>query len=294
MKKSILVLAALLLGFPCWTNAEPLSFEQAANVTGSNGGFELGGGASYGYQRLRQEGDLAARYVSDFPIFMRLGFTGFEFNASVPYSSLSSTIEESDVRGFRDVGVGLKLNTLIFPALLLGVGVNGSIPTVAEGNLLFGEGAAVNPFAAFDILTSNWLFHVFFGYNFQFQYQRAAEGQDTTVTFRPGNQWQYGVGTEIGILNELWLLAELSGTYYGEARSAGDFLPGSQGNVWSVYPGLRLQVTPLKVKAGVEIPLRSAEDRPTFVPTYDWRVLGTVSFLIPFGSTSAKAEKQGY
>jgi opacity protein-like surface antigen len=297
MKKILMAMVMLAFGIPLG-HAEPLSFEQAANVTGSNGGFQLGAGYSYGSQNVPQ-GDTPAisRFYSNVPIFARLGFPGFEIRVAAPYSSIASNIQEhglTDVQGFRNIDLGAKFNALLLPFMDFGVGAGVVLPTIDANQYLYGEGLAVTPFAALDILTDPLLFHFNLGYTYVSQYQRATPNGETTIAFRPGDEWHYGVGVEVAPVEPLWILAEFSGTYYGQAKSAGDFVSSSGGNIMSFFPGLRLQCTPLKAKAGVEIPLTPKANRPAFVPNYDWRLMGEVSLLVPFGSTSAQSKKGGY
>jgi hypothetical protein len=286
MKGFIPLACLVLMAIPGSVSGEPLSFEQAANVTGFHGGVEYGLDAAYGLAFVpRLDQRTIARRVFEVPLVLHLGWPALEFSLDMPYANIRTDPAESRqvyFSGFRGIGAGAKYNVFVLPLLTLGAGVQGHLPILGQDQWLYGEGLSVYPFVAGDVITNYFIFHLHIGWNYGVPYQRLQEEGNNTVTFKPADTLRIALGAETEIDHGFWFLLEAADLAYGQAFSGGEYLPQSDRTIFTLTPGFRFQSSPFKFKAGVQIPLSGANRWPAFAPTYDWLILAGVSLVYPF------------
>jgi len=289
-KRCSCLFTIILLGVPMLANAEPIAFEQAANVTGMTG-IEIGCEIDYSYEKIEQEGASAIENtITDIPIFVRLGFPVLEIKLTMPYGNVSDNVSAAmgeDFSGIRNVGVGLKTGLLALPIFNLAVGLNTKFPTAEPEKYFFGEGLALNPFMAADLDIMIVKLHAHVGYEYRGGYNTSfnpltSVNLTDAVELKPGDATKWALGIEIPTGDFFFLHAELIGTSYGEVKLDGNPIEDSAGSTMSFVPGIRLQKGPFKAKFGYAIPLEKAEDRPQAAPRSDWRIIGGVSLLFGF------------
>lgn len=290
-KLKTLVLAACLSVFPNWAAAEPISFEQAANVTGE-GGVEVGANFDYSHSSFENEGvgeTFKQNYLS-LPLYIRAGISAIEAQMTVPYSSLrnnyNASAEEQTFAGLESIGFMVKSNFIQLQVVNLALGLNTYFPT-GDISRYLGRGLDFTPFLAADIDLRIIRAHANLGYQFSGQYNVTTDPithQDVAETqIKPGNATYWALGLELPAGTIISLIAELSGTNYGPAQFDGSDLASSPGTTISFIPGLRLQALPFKAKLGLELPLERRSDRPVLLPRADWRVIGGVSLQFSLG-----------
>jgi hypothetical protein len=280
MKRTLLVLAALA-ALPLAAHAEPIAFEQAANVTGL-AGIEVGANVDYAYEKVEQNGvTLNETTLMDVPVFVRAGIPILEGKLTLPFGTVKSNVpnvQAQDFSGIRDLGVMVKSALLTLPVFSFALGVDTTFPT-GDPLKYLGEGLNLDPFAAADIDLLLLKLHANLGFRYRAEYsvESTSGGVTQSVKLNPGDAMHFALGLEIPAGEMFSLHAELLGANYGEATSGGIPIPDSAGTLLSVVPGVRLKAGPLKAKLGVQIPIEAKDSRPSYAPTADWRVLGGVS-----------------
>ncbi len=286
MKKMLGIVCAVLVGLPVLVQAEPISFEQAANVTGLTG-IEVGVEFDYSYEKIEEEGMSAVENsIMDIPVFIRLGFPVLEAKLTIPYGTVQSNVEavgDENYSGMRDLGIGLKTGLLGLPLFNLAAGLNFTLPT-GDVEKYLGEGLNLYPFLAADLDIMIMKLHANLGYEYRGEYDK--ENLVGTVMepvkVKPGDATHWALGIEIPTGDVFTLHAELKGTSYGEATSAGDLVENSKGNTMTFYPGISLKQGIFKAKIGYGIPLEDENDRPLYAERSDWRLLGSASLIFAF------------
>ncbi len=277
-----LVVVGLLL--PALAGAEPIAFEQAANVTGL-AGIEVGANVDYAYTKVESGGiTLAEQTLMDVPVFVRAGIPVLEGKLTLPYGTVKESVANESFSGIKDIGVMLKTGLLTLPVFSFALGVDTTIPT-GDPMKLLGEGLNLNPFLAAGIDAGLLKLHANVGYRYRAEYAIDTVTIDSSgnlvvdsgVKLKPGDAVNFALGVEIPAGDMISLHAELLGANYGEVKMEGVSLPDTAGMTLSVVPGVRLHTGPLKAKLGVQIPLESKADRPSYAPTSDWRVLAGLS-----------------
>jgi len=273
--------------------AEPLSFDQAANVTGVHGGIEFGTDFSHGRQTVRRpESAEIERTVTAFPVFVRLGLPCAEARFSAPGSIIRSPIEESgnwNESAIRSLDVSLKANGYTLPVLALAAGLSASFPRLNPDQYLYGESLQLYPFLAMDVMSppDAYAIHLHAGYRFTFPYQRRSLQADGRAagpefSFNPGDLFFGAAGVEVPVIREVWILGEFSISRYGRSRVDGNAVQDSDGWTLSAVPGIRFESGGFKAKLGVEVPLEARSSRPLFESRYLWRILAAASLRFPF------------
>ncbi len=287
MRKFCLGLLTIALGLaPTWAGAEPIAFEQAANVTGM-GGFEVGAEVDYAYEKIEEQGLGATieQTLLDIPVFLRVGIPILEAKLTIPYGSVESDIQNvrnENFSGIKDIGLQLKTGLLSLPNFAAALGLATGFPT-GDPMKYLGEGLDLFPFAAVDMDLVFLKLHGNIGYEYRGEYAVDVDPATGAVSqglkVKPGDATHYALGVEIPAGETFSLHAELLGSSYGGVKIGGNPLADSAGSTLSVLPGVRAKAGPLKAKLGVEIPLTRQEDRPAlgYAPRSDWRILGGVS-----------------
>lgn len=276
------MVASLLL--PMVAGAEPIAFEQAANVTGM-AGIEVGANVDYAYTKVESGGvTLSEQTLMDVPVFVRVGIPILEGLLTLPYGTVKNSVTDESFSGVKDVGLMLKTGLLTLPMFSFALGLDTTLPT-GDPLKLLGEGLNLNPFAAAGIDAGLLKLHANVGFRYRAEYAIDLVGVDSYgnpvidsgVKLKPGDAVNFAVGVEIPAGDMISLHAELVGANYGEVKLDGTAIPDSAGMTLSVVPGVRLHTGPLKVKLGAQIPLENKDKRPAYAPTSDWRVLGGLS-----------------
>jgi hypothetical protein len=279
------------LGLSGLAAAEPIAFEQAANVTGL-AGIEVGADADYAYTKVEKEGlPTTEQAMTNIPVFVRIGLPILEAKVTVPYGSAKNTIQENqgnpaqdqNYSGLENVGLMVK-TSLSLPVLSLGAGVDANFPT-GDPKKYLGEGLDLQPFVAAGIDAMILKINANVGFTYRGDYSFTFTGIDANgnpqvdqgVKIKPGNDVRYAVGLEIPAGDVLSLHAELLGDSYGNSSMDGNAIDGSAGRTLSFVPGLRVHAGPFKAKLAYEIPLEKKDDRPQYAPVADWRILAGVS-----------------
>lgn len=277
-------LVTILAAWPLGSWAEPIAFEQAANVTGL-AGVEVGANFDYSYEKIEKSGIPATEdTLSTTPVFVRVGIPVLEGKLTIPYGSVKSNIAavgEQNYSGIQNIGLMLKTGLLTLPILSLAVGVDTTFPN-GDGMKYLREGLAFNPFVAAGIDAMFLKLHANVGYRYRAEYSAELTGFDTTtmqptveqgVKVKPGDDINFALGLEIPASNLISLHAELLGHTYGKVSEGGVELADSAGSTLTLVPGIRLHAGPLKVKVGYGIPMESKDNRPTLAPRSDWRIV---------------------
>lgn len=292
MKKLSLLLCASLVALPGIAGAEPISFEQAANVTGL-AGIEVGADFDYSYAKFTQEGvTLNEQTATDIPVFVRAGLPILEAKLTVPYGNVKNNVtaaQEQNYSGIRNVGLMVKTGLLTLPMFSLGLGLDTSFPT-GDPKKYLGEGLDLNPFLAAGVDLSLIKLNANLGFQYRGEFTVSSDVDANGVTIRPaykvkpGDAFKYAVGVEIPAGPVFSLLAELQGAGYSEAKQTPDggsaiAVPNSVGSTMTLVPGIRAHAGPVKAKLGVEIPITKSEAfrLSQNASTADWRVIGGLS-----------------
>lgn len=285
-KRFISFLAIVFLGSTSLAQAEPIAFEQAANVTGM-AGFEVGTNVDYSYMKIEEAG-LATleNTIMEVPIFIRAGIPVLEVKLELPYSSLQSSIADQDASGIQEIGFMIKSGLLTLPVFSFALGVDTVFP-IADPMLYLSEGLNLAPFAAVGLDLQVLKVHGNLSYRYRAQHTvdiAYDPGTGVVVTpgveLKPGDSVNFAAGLEIPAGEMITIHAELLVASYGEVNLDGVTLADSAGMVLSLVPGIRLKAGPLKAKLGFQIPLESKDDRPAYAPIADWRVLAGLSFML--------------
>ncbi len=292
IKKIASVLCLVSLGLAPLAWAEPIAFEQASNVCGL-AGVEVGANMDYSYQKVEKEGlPKTENTLMDVPVFVRVGLPIMEAKVSMPYGTVKNKVtqaqngdsESKDFSGVKNVGIMLK-SALTLPVVSVGGGLDMTVPT-GDPKKYLSEGLDVMPFVAAGVDAMVVKFNANVGFKYRGDYKvegikyDANTGQTTIdqgIKVKPGNATHYAVGLEVPAGDMLSLHAELVGDNYGAAAYDGNVLDGSGGRTMSVVPGIRLHAGPLKAKIAYSIPVEKKEDRPSYAPTADWRILAGLS-----------------
>jgi hypothetical protein len=293
MKRLSMLVCVLLVGIPVLVQAEPISFDQAANVTGMTG-IELGAEFDYSYEKIEEQGAAAVEStVNDIPIFLRLGFPVLEAKITVPYGSVKSNVQaaqDENYSGMKDIGVGIKTGLLGLPIFNVALGVNMNFPT-GEVEQYLGEGFNFYPYLAADLDIMIAILHANVGWEYRGEYDKNTQvGLDANndpvyepVKLNPGDATHWRLGAEVPTGGDVFTIhAELLGSTYGEVTSAGDAVQNSKGQTMTFIPGISLKKGYFKAKIGYAIPLEVQEDRPTAAERFDWRIIGGVSLCFAF------------
>jgi len=279
------------LGLSGLAAAEPIAFEQAANVTGL-AGLEVGADFDYSYVDFTKTGfSQTKQTMNEVPVFVRVGLPILEAKVTVPFGSAKSTYEDNVNRtsadqnysGLKNVGLMVK-TSLSLPVVSLGAGVDAQFPT-GDPKKYLGEGLNLQPFVAAGIDAMVVKLNANVGFKYRGDYTFAVQGFDSAgnpiidqgVKLKPGNDVRYAVGLEIPAGDVLSIHAEVLGDSYGNATVDGNLIDNSGGRTLSFVPGLRLHAGPFKAKLAYEIPLEKKDDRPAYAPVADWRILAGVS-----------------
>ncbi|MEW6517425.1 MAG: hypothetical protein AB1439_11040 [candidate division FCPU426 bacterium] len=286
-KIGMVVLACLFM--PLLAGAEPISFEQAANVTGM-AGIEVGADVDYAYTKVESGGVTASEQtLTDIPVFVRAGIPILEAKLTLPYGTVKESVGNESFSGIKDIDVMLKTGLLTLPVFSFALGLDTTLPTGDPAKLL-GEGLNLDPFVAVGVDAGVLKVHANLGYRYRAEYEIKIDTVtidpvsglpvitgDQGVKIKPGDAIHFAVGVEVPAGDMFSLHAELLAANYAEAKEAGAAVSGSSGTLLSVVPGVRMHAGPLKAKLGVEIPLSSKDDWPAYAPVADWRVLGGLS-----------------
>jgi len=266
--------------------AEPISFEQAANVTGK-GGIEIGADFNYSARSLERQG-LGTTFnqtLWDVPVFVRAGISGLEGKVTLPFGSIRDNynafgVTDRAFSGLENIGLMAKLNFLQLDLLNAAVGLDTLFPTTDAQRYLH-TGQNFTPFAAVDVDLKAIKVHGNLGYQYTGKYTTDTDpitGQTTsTLDVTPGNVTKWALGVELPVSEVFSLDAEFLGAKYGPIQFNGSDISNGPGTTKSFVPGIRFTALPLKAKLGLELPLESKSERPAIVPRGDWRVLGGVS-----------------
>jgi len=217
-------MCAAVLGLAGLAGAEPITFEQAANVTGLTG-IEAGFDFDYSYTKFTL-GDIEVSdaTVSSLPVFVRVGIPVLEAKLTVPYGVANTikdmaTNEEQNYSGIQDVGVMLKTGILSLPMFSLGFGIDTTFPT-GDPTKYLGKGLDLNPFlaAGIDVGLFKLNANVGFEYRGEFTLKPVIDASGITIrpetTVNPGDAFNYALGLEIPTGDVFSLHAELLGAGY--------------------------------------------------------------------------------
>ncbi|NTV52167.1 MAG: hypothetical protein HGA76_04025 [Candidatus Firestonebacteria bacterium] len=291
MKRWAAAVCVAGLGLSGMAWAEPISFEQAANVTGL-AGIEVGADVDYAYTKVEKEGlPKTEQAFMDVPVFVRVGLPVLEAKVTVPYGTAKSTVQDNlgknsqdqNYSGLKNVGLMVK-TALTLPVVSLGAGVDANFPT-GDPKKYLGEGLDIQPFVAAGIDAMVLKIYANAGFQYRGDYTFSVTGFDAGgnpivdqgVKLKPGNDVRYAVGLEIPAGDVLSLHAELLGDKYGNAALDGNVIDNTAGSTLKLVPGIRLHAGPFKAKIAYEIPLEKKDDRPQYAPAADWRILAGVS-----------------
>jgi hypothetical protein len=290
MKRWMAVVCLAGWAFPLSVQAEPISFEQAANVTGL-AGIEVGADYDLAYTNFQKSGFSEVKQtMNDIPVFVRVGLPVLELKATLPYGTAKNTVtehvnnpEDKDYAGLGDVGLMVK-TAISLPLVSVGAGLDMTFPT-GDPKKLLGEGLDIMPFVGAGIDASVIKINAHAGFKYRGDYNIAITGVDASgnptveqsYKLKPGNVVHYALGLEIPAGSLLSFLAEVVGDQFGNATLDGSTLDNSAGRTMALVPGVRLHAGPLKAKIAYSIPLEKKEDRPVFAPSADWRVLAGLS-----------------
>jgi len=178
--KRFLGTAVLLLagGLAVGAAAEPISFEQAANVTGLTG-IQVGVDCDYSYEKISAGGDTRTAEIENtvmqLPVFIRVGLPIMEIKLTVPYGNIkdnAAAVKSNNYSGVQNIGVGLKTGLVGLPIFNLAAGLNTKFPTAEPEKYFFGEGLALNPFLAADLDVVLFKLHANVGYQYRGQYKK--------------------------------------------------------------------------------------------------------------------------
>ena len=257
----ISLLAIVLLGSTSLVQAEPIAFEQAANVTGL-AGVEIGANVDYSYVKIEETGFATIENtITEVPIFVRAGIPILEGKLTIPYNSLKTSIDSQDASGIQEIGVMLKSGLLTLPVFSFGLGIDTVFP-IADPMLYLTEGMNLKPFGAVGLDLQVLKVHANLAYTY-----RAEHTVDITydpgtgpvvtpgVKINPGDSVNFAAGLEIPAGDMITLHAELLVSTFAEVLQEGTSIPDSAGTLLSVVPGVRLKAGPLKAKMGIQIPL---------------------------------------
>lgn len=296
MKRCIL-LSAALLALTASAYAEPITFEQAANVTGL-GGVEVGFNVDYSYTKFPDiAGITSDQSLMDVPVFVRVGIPVLEAKLTAPYGSVKSTakdvatsgnVSEETFNGFRNIGLMVKTGLLNLSLFSLGLGVDTRFPNT-DALQYVQEGLMLNPFVAAGVDLSVLKLHANVGFQYRGQFTIKPKLDDAGLTLvpgydvKPGDAFTFALAAEVPMGEVFSLLAELKGAGYSEAKVTESgttvAVPNSIGSSMTVVPGIRAHAGPLKAKVGVEIPVTKNEDlklTPNGTQA-DWRVIAGAS-----------------
>ena len=282
-RKALLVLmfGVMAFLFHSTANSEPLSFEQAANVTGK-AGIEIGLDFNYSYEKAKDQGvTVSERTLWDMPVFVRAGISQLEGKLTIPYGIVKSNIagmKENNYDGLRDIGMQLKVGLISLPVFGLAIGAGTTFPS-GDTKKYLGEGQNFFPFVAADMDLIAVKLHGNLGYQFRGEFT-GTSSTGLTAKIEPGDATQFSLGAEIKTPGIFSLLAEVQSESYGESKINGITSPNSSGTTYRFVPGIRLVAGPLKAKLGLEIPLESKVDRDRLflnsAPTSDWRIISGI------------------
>jgi hypothetical protein len=280
----------LVTGLVATAGAEPISFEQAANVTGL-AGIQIGVDADYSYEKIEAGGNTMMsaleNSVMDLPIFIRFGLPILEAKLTVPYGSVKNNADAAknqNYSGFRNIGLGLKTGLLALPVFNLAVGLNTRFPTGDPGHYIYGEGLDLNPFLAADLNVVVFKLHANVGYEYRGKYNTSfnplTEDSSQSYTVKPGDATHYALGLEIPTGDLFTLICELNGTKYGAVQIENTTLPDTgAGMTLHVIPGIQLQKGFFRAHVGLSLPLEKQSERPELAPRDDWRILAGASLV---------------
>jgi hypothetical protein len=296
--RKVWIMAACLSVLSGIVAAEPISFEQAANVTGKCG-LEFGVNFDYSVASLDNQG-LGTTFNQTYlelPVYIRAGISAIEAQLTVPFASVrnnyNSLTEDQTFTGLENIGLMVKSNFIQSPFFNLAVGFNTLFPT-GDVSRNLGEGLNFTPFAAADIDLRILRLHGNLGYQFSGQYNVTTDPvthQNISETqVKPGNATYWALGLELPMGEILSLNGELLGTKYGPAQFNGSDLESSPGTTVSFIPGIRLMSLPFKAMLGLELPLERRSDRPVALPRGDWRLIGGVSLQFSLGGPNPNSE----
>jgi hypothetical protein len=296
--RKIWMVAAFVSILPSIAAAQPISFEQAANVTGKCG-VEIGVNYDYAYTSIQEQGvgtTFNQTYLS-LPVFVRAGISAIEAQLTVPYGSVKnnydSYAQDQTFTGLENIGFMVKSNFIQLPFFNFALGLNTLFPTGDVSHYL-GEGLNLTPFIAADIDLRILRLHGNLGYQFSGQYNVTSDPvthQNVTETqLKPGNAAYWALGLELPVGDVISLNAELLGTKYGPEQFNGSDLASSPGTTVSFIPGIQLVVLPFKAHLGLELPMENRSDRPVVLPRADWRILGGVSLQFSIGGPNPNME----
>lgn len=293
------MLLVWLLLAPAPALAEPIAFEQAANVTGK-GGIELGAAASYAWGDFEEQGvgTTVEKSIFEVPMFVRLGISAIEGRVRVPYGNVKSNVNsesgEVNYSGIRDVEVMLKFWLIQSRVFNLSAGADSTFPT-AEPSKYLGQGLALQPFAALGLDFRVLRLHGKVGYQFN------ASSTTTTdpvtnepvdnVSLEPGDGFDWAAGVEVPFAGVFSAHAELLGKSFSELRFDGGLLPDTAGATMAFVPGLRLTALPFKAKLGLSIPVKNENNQTTASPRSQWTVLAGVSLQFSAGGPNTNTEQ---
>jgi hypothetical protein len=285
MKTSPWIMGLVFSIWPIIAAAEPISFEQAANVTGG-GGIQMGFDLCHTYKYL--EG--ASNTLTELPIFVRAGIPWLEGRLTIPYGNvyqLGDIRGSGEFTGIEDVGLMLKSCVISLPAFSLALGVDSTFPT-GDPTRYLGAGLNINPFLAAGGDAGIIKIYANVGYRFLGEYSLGEyemtrfDGYSFVrvkeeLNVKPGDTINFALGLEIPTSEFVSLHAEVNGVTYKDRQFNGRVLAGSSGVLISVVPGVRLHIGPFKAKFGIEVPLWDKANWPTSTQEYDWRLLSGMS-----------------
>jgi hypothetical protein len=281
MKIHMLLAAIVIASWTAFAAAEPIAFEQAANVTGA-GGIEIGANALIW-------GDISAS-VTDIPVFVRGGLPFFEAKVTVPFGIRDTNnfnLGTLHTRGLEDIELMVKSAFIRSPGFSMAAGVDSSFPTGDKEKGL-GEGLDIDPFLAVGIEAEFLKIHANLGYRFRGEY---ALGKIDIVDsnymliaqrdlmIKPGDALHLSLGLELPVGGIVSFHADLLAALYGASAINGQNA-SNEGHYMSILvPGVRVHIGPFKALAGIELPIGTMQNGPDFTALYEWRFIAGVAYL---------------
>ncbi len=272
--RSVLAVLVILSAWPARVGAEPLAFEQAANVTGA-AGIEVDVNASYYGE--------ADWYSVELPLSIRAGMPYLEGEVTVPFHFQT----EAEHSGMADLGVMLKSAFLALPGFTLAAGLDSSLPTGEKDKYLRG-GLQLDPFLAADINAQVMIIHANFGYRYYGEYpygnmQVTVEDSAGNIIavedfkVKPGDVLHLALGAELPVGDVVSLHTDLLAARIQDYSFMGRVVTNSAETIFTLAAGVRVHTGPFKALLGVEVPL---QDESSYYGSYhDWRLLAGVGVL---------------
>lgn len=280
-------------------HAEPILIEPTVEKR-EHTSFKISIGFDYA---LEQRDELGTEKLSDYssllvPVGLQLGLPGINIDWLFPYQQFEAEVEDEErisgkVEAMPWFGAGIKANIITNDTLALAGGLSTRFTTVDQEAYLFNEGVSIKPHLSADLFVEKLTLHTMVGYEYRssyminWTYNPIAEKEiGDQMRVKPGNAIHFGIGAEYQIISELALLLEFVGAHYADVvlGDSEDILvtdmtwPESGGMTLAIVPGVSFSTGNIKINCGVSYPLDSKENRPSYAPHHDLRLIANASY----------------